>query len=189
MLVGMSTTTVPLSRAEYDLLVEAGALEGHPVELLAGRKVRMSPESALHAAIIEVLAAQLRQPAGQAGLAVRVAHPLALSAIDEPEPDIVVVTARVDHYAGGHPGPADVALIVEVAGTSLDKDLGDKASRYATAGIDDYWVVDLQQRTTVVHRDPDVDQGVYGNVETIPFGQPATPLALPQVALRAEIPT
>ncbi len=177
-----------MSRAEYELLVEAGALEGQPVELLSGRKVRMSPESALHAAMIEVLAAQLRQPASQAGLAVRVAHPLALSAIDEPEPDLAVVTARVDHYAGGHPEPADVALIVEVAGASREKDLGDKAARYATAGIDDYWVVDLQERTTVVHRDPDVDQGVYGNVETIPFGQPTAPLALPKEALGIEIP-
>lgn len=184
----MSTTTVPLSRAEYDLLVEAGALEGQPVELLAGRKVRMSPESALHAAVIDALADQLRRPASHAGLAVRVAHPLALSDIDEPEPDIAVVAARPDRYAAGHPEPDDVALIVEVAGTSRDKDLGDKAARYAAAGIDDYWVVDLQQHTTTVHRDPDGDHAIYRSVGTVAFGQPAAPLALPRAALRVEIP-
>lgn len=183
----MSTTTVPLSRAEYDLLVEAGALEGQPVELLAGRKVRLSPESALHAAVIDALADQLRQAASQTGLAVRVAHPVALSTIDEPEPDIALVTARADHYAAGHPAPDDVALIVEVAGTSRDKDLGDKADRYAAA-IDDYWVVDLQQHTTTVHRNPDGDRGVYRSVGTVGFGRPAAPLALPQAELRVEIP-
>lgn len=184
---GMSLTTVPLTRGEYDVLVAAGALDGEPVELLAGRKVRMSPESPLHTAVIEWLADRLRPAASPAGLAVRVAHPVALSDLDEPEPDLAVVTAREDRYASSHPGPEDVHLLVEVAGASRRKDLEDKARRYAAAGVGEYWVVDLESERTVIHREPDLD-GAYGTVRAVAFGEPVSPLCLPDLALATGIP-
>jgi hypothetical protein len=37
-----------------------------------------------------------------------------------------------------HPGPGDVALLVEVPETTLDRDRGDKLSACATGGIPVY---------------------------------------------------
>ena len=38
---------------------------------------------------------------------------------NEPEPDLCVVRGESDDYTDHHPGPADIALIVEVADSSL----------------------------------------------------------------------
>ena len=38
--------------------------------------------------------------------------------------------------------------------TSLRMDLGPKARIYATAGIPEYWVLDVKRREVVVHREP-----------------------------------
>ena len=40
----------------------------------------------------------------------------------EPEPDHAVVRGTIRDYRHGHPGPADVALVVESAATSLRED-------------------------------------------------------------------
>ena len=45
-------------------------------------------------------------------------------------------------------------LIVEVADTTLAYDLTTKAELYATAGIADYWVLDVENRQLHVFRDP-----------------------------------
>lgn len=174
---------VPLRRNEYERLVEAGLLDEQHVELLAGRKVAMSPESAEHAAVVDAVADQLAGPARQAGLRVRVGHPVALSDIDEPEPDIAVVTDRPDRYRRYHPQPADVHLVVEVAHRSLGKDLGEKVRRYAAAAIPEYWVVDLAGRRTLVQRDPDPADGSFRSVQAVAFGTPMTPLALPAASV------
>ena len=45
-------------------------------------------------------------------------------------------------------------LVVEVAQSSLRVDLGFKAPLYASAGIPEYWVLDLDYDRLIVHRDP-----------------------------------
>jgi Uma2 family endonuclease len=47
-----------------------------------------------------------------------------------------------------------VALLVEVADSSLAYDLGEKKAAYARAGIPEYWVVDLRHDVVVVCREP-----------------------------------
>ncbi|MGH8910782.1 MAG: Uma2 family endonuclease [Egibacteraceae bacterium] len=177
------TETVALLRVEYEQLVEAGLLDDQRVELLDGRKAAMSPESAEHASVIDVIHDQLTDAVAKAGMRIRLGHPIALSDVDEPEPDLAVVDNREDRYRDEHPGPAHVHLVVEVAHRGLSKDLGEKATRYARAGIPDYWVVDLRRRRTTVHRDPDPLTGRYLSITTIPFGHPAEPLALPEAAV------
>ena len=44
-------------------------------------------------------------------------------------------------------GPADILLIVEVAESSIDYDSEVKAGLYATAGVREYWLVDLTTGT------------------------------------------
>lgn len=50
--------------------------------------------------------------------------------------------------------PPRVRLIVEVAETSLARALGDKARRYAVAGIAGYWVADIAARCIHVFASP-----------------------------------
>ena len=52
---------------------------------------------------------------------------------------------------GRHPTTA--AMVVEISDTTLQTDLTEKAERYATAGIADYWVLDLEGRRLIVLRD------------------------------------
>jgi Uma2 family endonuclease len=71
----------------------------------------------------------------------------------EPEPDVAVVQGHFENYALRHPGPAEVAFVVEVAATSLRKDRKSIA-RYARAGIPVAWLVDLSNRTIEVSTNP-----------------------------------
>ena len=82
-----------------------------------------------------------------------------------PEPDIVLT-----RYRGDRAVPADmVALVVEIADTTLDIDLGRKAALYAAAGVPEYWVVDVNGGR-VVQQDRPGDDGYAGRVEA-PLGQ------------------
>lgn len=63
---------------------------------------------------------------------------------------------------GRIPQPEDVLLVTEVAASSLSLDLSTKADLYARAGIPDYWVLDVNQRRMIVHRQP--AEGKYSSV-------------------------
>ena len=54
----------------------------------------------------------------------------------------------------GNPQPVEVALVMEISGTTLRHDLTAKAALYARAGIPEYWVLDLNGRRLLVRREP-----------------------------------
>jgi Uma2 family endonuclease len=51
--------------------------------------------------------------------------------------------------------PPDVLLLVEISDTTLRTDLGRKARIYASASVQEYWVIDLNNKTVYVHQKPD----------------------------------
>ena len=75
-------------------------------------------------------------------------------ATSEPEPDAAVVRGADGDYLDHHPGPGDVALIVEVSDISLKRDWTLKKRLYAQAGIPVYWIVNLVDRRLEVFTDP-----------------------------------
>jgi Uma2 family endonuclease len=83
-------------------------------------------------------------------------------------------------YGDRHPTPQDIFWIVEVAKTSLTKDLDLKATIYASAGVQEYWVLDLSARRIIVFRHP--QDGTYTEENTFVEGTIA-PLAFPEVAV------
>jgi Uma2 family endonuclease len=85
----------------------------------------------------------------QPGLVASCQGPLRLSEEDEPEPDVFVHSALLDVNAVRGP---DAALLIEVADSSLRKDQLLKAPMYARHGVPVFWLVDLNTRTTWVHR-------------------------------------
>ena len=57
-------------------------------------------------------------------------------------------------YGERHPGPEDVALLVEVADSSLQYDRGTKKRVYARANVQVYWIVNLIDRQIEVYTEP-----------------------------------
>jgi Uma2 family endonuclease len=115
---------------------------------------------------------------------VRIQMPLVLDTSD-PVPDISVVAGIPDDHDDN---PTSALLVVEVADTSLSFDLGEKAYVYAAAGIADYWVVDLNNRQLIVHRDPRPDPAStmgasYATIISMTSGQTASPLAQPTATI------
>ena len=76
------------------------------------------------------------------------------------------------------PGPN---LVIEVADTSLRKDLRLKAPLYAEAGIPVYWLVDVNAREVLVMSEP--QGGAYQRVERARPGDVLTLADQPAVAV------
>ncbi len=90
---------------------------------------------------------------------------IAIDGVSEPEPDFLVLHFDEAYYGKRHATPADVVLLIEVADSSRNYDLGQKRAAYAKAGIVEYWVADLTRGEMIVHRDPQPDRS-YGDVKT-----------------------
>jgi Uma2 family endonuclease len=165
----------PITRSEYDRMVELGLFQDERVELLRGVLVKMSPQLAPHASTIRklthLLMAQLQ---GRFDLSIQC--PLALSDDSEPEPDVAIVP-RGD-YDARHPSTA--LLVIEVSDTTLKKDRS-KAAVYASAGVGEYWIVNLGARTVEIYESPDGDR--YAGSRTLRGGDVLRPAAIADVAI------
>ena len=86
------------------------------------------------------------------GSYLQIQQPVRLPPWNEPEPDASVIRGDPD-AATGKPVAADVLCVIEVADSSLARDLGTKRRAYAEAGIAQYVVVDLVHNVVLVHSD------------------------------------
>lgn len=170
-----------ISIDEYHAMIARGAfndLRGRHIELIHGELREMSPQGPWHSEALTFLDEWTTEVVGQS-VRKRLQMPISLPDLDsEPEPDLV--WAKRQSYRGGHPGAADVFLLIEVAVSSLREDLGENVELYAQAGIADYWVVDLVNRVVHVFRQPSA--AGYAVHEQISAGE-VSPLAFPEVKL------
>src|SRR5262245_60279066 len=130
-------------RVEYDRLVDLGAFEGDPVELIGGHLVVAEPQGAYHASAIRAADYALRAVLPP-GWIVSVQLPVSLDEESEPEPDLSVVPGRPADYRHEHPGAPE--LIIEVADSSVAFDRLHKGSLYARAGLRDSWIITISAR-------------------------------------------
>ena len=162
-----SSEIVPLTVEQYHGMIATGILaEGEPIELLDGLLVRKSRGEGMtthpqHALVVKKLNILLVAPVGAMGCHVQVQSPVTLPPHDEPEPDLAIVEGRPADFADRHPGPADVTCVIEVAGTSLERDRTIKQRIYAVAGVPQYVIVNLIQSRVEVFEKPDSAQGRY----------------------------
>jgi Uma2 family endonuclease len=145
----------PLRRfsvAEYHRLIDAELFDpDERIELLEGWIVAKMTRKPPHDAVVDRVAELLRQVLPP-GLRVRIQS--AITTEDsEPEPDLAVVRGGALDYAERHPGADDIALIVEVADSSVERDRA-KARIYARAGIAGYWIVNLPEGWVEVYAGP-----------------------------------
>ena len=88
---------------------------------------------------------------------------------DETEPDLSVIQGRRNDFLGRHPGPKEIALLIEVADSSLHRDRGVKWSAYARSRVPVYWIINLIDRQVEVYLKP--SRGRYRSTEIYQPGQ------------------
>lgn len=137
---------------EYERLAKVAVLDDDRVELIDGYLVKKMPKKPPH--IWAVAAALKSLEAAAPGWWCRKEDPVRIPSFDEPEPDVAVVRGSRDDYRGRIPGPKDVALLVEVADTSLERDRGPKRLAYARGRIPVYWIINLIERQVEVYSAP-----------------------------------
>lgn len=180
-------TAVPVSKAptaklwtveEFHRLGELGIFEGRRAMLIHGSILEEGPMNPPHAIAIELVADALRSVFGS-GWRMRIQMPMLLGREIDPEPDFAFIQGSA---RGSTVHPTTAALIVEVSDTSLKYDTTEKAALYATAGIPEYWVLDLNARQLHVYRAP-VD-GTYTTTVAVPAEGTVVPLAVPNVLIK-----
>ena len=172
-----------LTVADYRRLGEARILgKDDRVELLEGQLVDMSPIGPRHALTIDLLNRLLPATLGEQAW-LRVQNPIVLDDASEPQPDLAVVQHPWSGYPDVHPRPSDILLLIEVADSSLEFELGAKLELYARAGIREFWVVDLTSNRVLVHRRP--HDGRYDSITTVEVSGRLQIEALPGVTISA----
>ena len=145
-----------LSVQQYHAMIDAGVLTGDdPVELLEGLLVAKPRKSPRHSVVTRRLTTALD------GLLPTGWHFVAQGAVTlsdgEPEPDGMIVRRTPVDYSERHPGASDVAIVIEVADTTIRRDRGIKLRSYARAGIPVYWIFDLASDAVEIYRGPTTD--------------------------------
>lgn len=167
------------SVSDYYRMAETGVLNPDArVELLDGEVIDMSPIGPFHGGVTDYLT-EILVAASQGRWRTRVQNSLRLDEHSEPQPDLVL--ARPIDYRERHPQPDDVYLLIEVADASLATDRGNKLPAYGRAGIPEVWIVNLEELTIEVYREPNFTG--YGAKAVLRPGDHAQPQAFPDVAV------
>lgn len=142
---------IPLTRQHYYLLFDAGLIP-QQCELIDGEIIEKMPQGPQHTQALRRTERVMRRIFGEDYVFSQ--SPLILGVNDEPEPDVFVTSLPDTAFTQSHPTVIDSHLAIEISVSTLDFDKGKKASRYAIAGVEDYWVVDVENRQLLVYRQP-----------------------------------
>jgi Uma2 family endonuclease len=167
------------SAEDYHRLAELGILAPDArVELIEGAIHDMSPIGPPHSGIT-IRLNRLFSLRSKGRWIVSVQSAVRLDSHSEPQPDVVLLKPAPDDYTSHHPAPDDVLLLIEVADSSLEFDRSKKLAVYARAGISEVWIVNLQDSTIEVYREPHFTG--YEKRTVLSAGQKAAPAAFPDV--------
>ncbi len=153
---------VDMSSDEYFGMIAAGLFAPkRRVYLWGGRLCEKMAKTRPHFTVSVRIgdAVRSRMPAGWL---ISPENPIRLDDRHVPLPDIAVIRGPIDVYEGEdrYPTVGDVGLLIEIAVTSLPKDLGKRAEVFARALVPAYWVADVRGRSIVEHIRPEVVDGV-----------------------------
>jgi Uma2 family endonuclease len=156
------------TRSEVEQMAEAGLFAGQRFELIDGDLIDKMGQNPPHATAIELCMEQFIVIFGVR--LVRVQLPMEAGAADGersvPEPDLAVLMERKPDFSRRHPNGDELRLLVEVADTTVRYDSTLKRDLYARAGVPEYWVLDLNNRRIIVHRQLDVHKSEYTNIQS-----------------------
>jgi Uma2 family endonuclease len=155
------------SAAEFLRMADLGAFDDMKVELDHGEIVRMNPPYGAHGAAVADIIVALAGATGGSEHRVTGEATVLLSDDTVFAFDAAIVRGVVQNRPYE---PTEILLAVEVADTSLSRDLGIKSAEYARAGISHYWVVGVRTRAVHVMSEP-TPEG-YGQPRIVRFGEP-----------------
>lgn len=170
---------------DYQRMGQAGILsEDDRVELIDGEVVAMTPIGPRHTAAVNRANRALMTAVGDKAI-VQVQGSVRLGVYHEPQPDLVLLRPQADYYASRLPGPADILLVVEIAESSIDYDRQVKARLYAESGVQEYWLVDLNDNLVFSHSTP--EGSTYRSLGRHQRGQSLAPEELPDCVVAVEV--
>jgi Uma2 family endonuclease len=139
---------------DFEAMVAAGILDADErVELIGGELVPMSPKGDWHEDVkVSLVDHWIRHRTDDTVVAQETAF--RPSEFDYFEPDIIIFPRAVPR---GKLEGRDVLLIVEIADSSLQYDMNQKALLYARLGIRELWVIDAMKRATRVFLEPSAE--------------------------------
>ena len=143
-----------LSIDKYEAMVRSGVFKRDRIELIEGVLVAKMPEDPPHASICEMIrdAIESKLPVGWH---VRGEKPVRIpSRASLLEPDLTAAQGIPRDYLERHPEPSDVALIVEVADSSLSVDRKLMSRVYGGGEIPTYWIVNVVEGQVEVYSVP-----------------------------------
>ncbi len=166
---------------EYHAMVGANIItsDAH-LDMADGEILESSSVSPSHASCVmmmtELFMVRLEQRAG-----VSCQNPVRLDRYNEIQPDVTLLKWRDDFYSSGHPGPADVLLLIEVSDTTLSYDRNVKLPMYAQFDIPEFWIVNIPDGVVEVYTDP--SDGEYRTRRLHAADDTVGPAAFPDVTL------
>jgi len=171
------------TREQFCELHERRYFEGKRVQLIFGEIIEMGAQNWPHFRIV-VFVVELLRRTFNSGFWVVDEKPLLL-ANSAPVPDVMVIPGAIEDFTAV---PTMAALVVEVADTSLFLDTTTKAELYATGGILDYWVLDIENRQLHVFRDPvplpaGLGATAYRTHTVLDTAETVSPLAAPHITI------
>ena len=141
-------------------MIQLGILtDDDPVELLEGWLVYKMPKNPPHR-VATKLTRDALESVVPLGWYVDSQEPITLED-SEPEPDVVIVRGETRNYLDRHPTGQDIALVIEVADSTLERDRTSKQRLYARAGIPIYWIINLSEQTIEVYTVPAIADQTY----------------------------
>jgi Uma2 family endonuclease len=172
------------TREECAALQASGLFDQQHVELVEGELIDKMGKNRPHVNSVVLIMAWLQQVFGVAF--VNPEAPIDVdqhdNSINEPEPDVIVLKRELSYFQINNPKPEDLRLVVEVSDSSIGFDTTTKAGLYARARIQEYWVLDVNERRLIVHRDPTA--GEYRTVTVYRENETVSPLAAPRAEFR-----
>jgi Uma2 family endonuclease len=139
------------TRAEYYRLAEEGWFTGQRVMLMSGEILHRAPQGHHHTRTYLAALDALTNIFGSKRI--RPQLPLNVPGESDPEPDLAVTEKD---FVGYTDHPTTAVLVIEIADSSLAFDRR-KAGLYASAGIPDYWIINVNARRLEIFRKPLLD--------------------------------
>lgn len=168
----------------YDLMIKHRILtENDNVELLNGEIIDKMPKGTKHTSATRLITKFFYRTLGEK-VVIQVQDPILLDDLSEPEPDIVLAKSDKKEYAERHPAPEDILLIVEVSDSTLYFDRNEKGEAYSRAGIQQYLIINVENKTIEDYRQPGADG--FQSKQTYKIGEKFTLTAFPEIQINVE---
>ncbi len=166
---------------DFELLDRAGVFDEYrKVELIDGVIEVMNAEFRKHNRAKNELTYRLRRDLEDLGSAFEAfsESSLALPSENLPQPDVIVALGGADER---YYEVRDLAIVIEVADTTVARDLGAKCAMYAAEGVPEYWVVAVP--TGEVHQFWAPARDGFGERRTVALAGPLESATMPGLAI------